>query len=141
MLLLMVSKAIATTKSATRWADIGIAAANRQHAGAQDIRDRVRDVQGIAMVGNKSGKRISNCAPAIGQCEQHHARYPRKVGTIERSCDFLARNRWQVEAEFTIVGHGGCGSEARCVQDGLDTHSLRMLNALRHTCQLKFQAE
>jgi hypothetical protein len=30
---------------------IGIAAANRQHAGAQDIRNRVRDVRGIAMVG------------------------------------------------------------------------------------------
>jgi hypothetical protein len=24
-------------------------------------------------------------------------------------------------------------------QDGLDTHSLRKFNALRHTCQLKFQ--
>ena len=52
---------------------------------------------------------------------------------------FLARNRWQVEAELIIVGHGGCGSEARRAQDGLDTHSLRKLNALRHTCQLKFQ--
>jgi hypothetical protein len=52
---------------------IRIAAANRRHAGADDIRNRVRDVRGIAMVGNKSGKRISNCAPAIGQCEQHHA--------------------------------------------------------------------
>jgi hypothetical protein len=37
------------------------------------------------------------------------------------------------------VGHGGCGSEARRAQDGLDTHSLRKPNALRHTCQLKFQ--
>ena len=62
-----------------------------------------------------------------------------KSATIERSCDFLARNRWQVEAELIIVGHGGCGSEARRAQDGLDTHSLRKLNALRHTCQLKFQ--
>ena len=33
----------------------------------------------------------------------------------------------------------GCGSEARRAQDGLNTHSLRKLNALRHTCQLKFQ--
>ena len=31
----------------------------------------MRDVRGIAMVGNKSGKRISNCTPAIGQCQQH----------------------------------------------------------------------
>ena len=28
---------------------------------------------------------------------------------------------------------------AACAQDGLDTHSLSKLNALRHTCQLKFQ--
>jgi hypothetical protein len=27
----------------------------------------------------------------------------------------------------------------RRAQDGFDTHSLRKLNALRHTCQLKFQ--
>jgi hypothetical protein len=33
---------------------------------------------------------------------------------------------------------GGCGSEARRAQDGLNTHSLRKLNALRHTSQLKF---
>ena len=30
-----------------------------------------------------------------------------KSATIERSCDFLARNRWQVEAEFIIVGTAG----------------------------------
>jgi len=59
---------------------------------------------------------------------------------IERSCDFLARNAWQVEAELIIFGHGGCGREARCAQDGLDTHSLRKLNALRYTRQFKFQA-
>ena len=35
---------------------VGIAAANLQHAGAEDIRNRVRDVRGIAMVGNKSGR-------------------------------------------------------------------------------------
>jgi hypothetical protein len=74
---------------------IGIAAANRQHAGAQDIRDRVRNVRGIAMVGNKSGKRISNCTPTIGQCEQQHDAIRGKSATIERSCDFLARNGWQ----------------------------------------------
>ena len=77
--------------------------------------------------------------PAIGQRKQHHAAIRGKSATIERSCDFLARNRWQVEAELIIVGHGGCGSEARRAQDGFDTHSLRKLNALRHTCQLKFQ--
>jgi hypothetical protein len=27
----------------------------------------------------------------------------------------------------------------RDAQDNLNTHSLRKLNALRHTCQLKFQ--
>ena len=32
---------------------IGIAAANRQHAGAQHIGNRVRDVRGIAPVGNE----------------------------------------------------------------------------------------
>jgi hypothetical protein len=81
----------------------------------------------------------SNCTPTIGQCQQHHAAIGGKSATIEGSSDFLARNGWQVEVESIIVGHGGCGSEARCAQDGFDTHSLRKLNALRHTCQLKFQ--
>ena len=89
--------------------------------------------------GNNSGKRISNWAPAIGQCEQHHAAIRGKSATIERSCDFPARNTWQVEAELIIVGHGECGSEVRRAQGGIDTHSLRKLNALRHTCQLKIQ--
>jgi hypothetical protein len=40
---------------------------------------------------------------------------------------------------LTIVGHGGCGCEVRCALGGLDTHSLRKLNALRHTRQRKFQ--
>jgi hypothetical protein len=68
------------------------------------------------MVGNKSGKRISNCTPTIGQCQQHHAAIGGKSATIEGSSDFLARNGWQVEAESIIVGHGGCGSEARRAQ-------------------------
>ena len=58
---------------------------------------------------------------------------------IERGWDFLARNRWKIEAELTIVDHGGCGRGVRCAQDGLDTHSLRKLNALRHTRHLKFK--
>jgi hypothetical protein len=44
------------------------------------------------------------------------------------------------EAELTIVGHFGCGCEVRCGQDGLDTHFLRKLNALRHARQRKSQA-
>jgi hypothetical protein len=52
---------------------IGIAAADRQHAGAQHIGDRVRDVRGIAPVGNKCGERVRNFAAAIGKREQHHA--------------------------------------------------------------------
>src|SRR4029077_11790170 len=74
--------------------------------------------------------RISNCAPAIGQCEQHHAAIRGKSATIEHSCDFLARNRWQVEAELIIVGHGVA---VRC--DARRTVSTPILNALRHTCQ------
>jgi hypothetical protein len=45
---------------------IGVAAANRQHAGAQDIRDRMRDVCGIAMVGNQHREPVGNSAPPIG---------------------------------------------------------------------------
>src|SRR3954447_12783172 len=57
--------------------------------------------------------------------------------SIERGCDFLTKNGWQAEAELIIVGHGGCGTVAGRAQDGLDTHSLRKLNILGHTRQLK----
>jgi len=39
-------------------------------------------VRGIAMVGNKSGKRISNCTPTIG-------RYPRKRPPSKAAVTFL----------------------------------------------------
>jgi hypothetical protein len=50
------------------------------------------------MVGNQRGEPISNSASPIGQREQHHTAIRRQSATIERSCDFLARNGWQVEA-------------------------------------------
>jgi hypothetical protein len=40
------------------------------------------------------------------KAEQHHAAIRGKSATIEHSCDFLARTRWQIEAELIIVGHG-----------------------------------
>ena len=52
---------------------------------------------------------------------------------------FLRETDGRLKLQLVIVGHGGCGSEARGAQDGLDTHSLRKLNALRHTCQFKFR--
>ena len=91
------------------------------------------------MVGNKRGERVGDIASAIRKCEQHHATIGGQPASIESSCDFLARNAWQAEAELAIVGHGGCGLEARCAQDGLNTHSLRKLNALRHTRQCKLE--
>jgi hypothetical protein len=48
----------------------------------------------------------------------------------------LSQESQPPSAELIIVGHGGCGSEVRRAQDGLDTHFLRKLNALRHTCQI-----
>ena len=52
---------------------IGIAAADRQHAGAQYVRDRVSDAQQITPIGNVRGERVGNFAAALSQREQHHA--------------------------------------------------------------------
>jgi len=79
---------------------------------------------------------IGNFAAALGKRQQHHPCVGGQPASIERGCDFLARNGWHAERELAIVGHGGCGCVARRAQDGLDTHSLRELNALRHTRQL-----
>jgi hypothetical protein len=116
---------------------IGIAAADRQHAGAQHIGNRVCDVRCIPSIGNQSRERSRDVAPTFGKGEQHHASVGGQPASIKRSYDFLARNRWQAEAELIIVGHGGCGAAAWSTKDGLDTHSLRKLNALRHIRQLK----
>jgi hypothetical protein len=69
-------------------------------------------MRGIAPVGNVSGERVSDFAPAIGKRQQHHATVAGQAASIKRGCDFLARNGWQIEAELAIVGHG-CGSAAR----------------------------
>jgi hypothetical protein len=116
---------------------IRIAAADRQHARSQHIGDRVRDVRRIAPVSNVSGERGSDFAAAIGKRQQHHAAVRGQPAPVKRGCDFLARNGWQAEAELAIVGHGGCGSRAQRAHSGLDTHSLREVNALRYTRQFK----
>jgi hypothetical protein len=76
----------------------------------------VSDAQQITPIGNVRGERLGNFAAALSQREQHHAGVGGQPAAVERSCDFLARNRWQIEAELIIVGHGGCGSEARRAQ-------------------------
>ena len=68
---------------------IGIAATNRQHAGSQDIGDRMRDVRRITPVSKISGKRIGDFAAAICQRKQHHAAVRGQPPAVERRCDFL----------------------------------------------------
>ena len=98
---------------------IGIAATDRQHAGAQHIGDRMCDVRGIAPVGNVRRKRVRDFAAAFGQRKQHHAAVGGQPASIKRGCDFLARNRWQAKAELAIVGHGGCGQRSGRAKGGL----------------------
>jgi hypothetical protein len=69
---------------------IGIAAADRQHAGSQHISDRVRDVQRITPVSNVSSKCIGDFPAAIGQREQHHTAIRGQPASVEHRCDFLA---------------------------------------------------
>ncbi len=89
-----------------------VAAGDRQPARSQHILDRVRDVRGIARIGNQSGERSGEGAPPLGKGEQHDAAVRGKPAAIERGCDFLARHRWQGEGGRGIFGHDGCGRAA-----------------------------
>jgi hypothetical protein len=51
---------------------------------AVDIGNRVRDLRGIAPVGNVSGECVSDFAPAIGKREQHHATVAGQAASIKR---------------------------------------------------------
>jgi hypothetical protein len=62
--------------------------------------------------------------------QQQATRRAKPITFTKCAYDLLARNGWQAEAESDIVGDGGCGSVAGRVQGGLNTHSLRELNAL-----------
>lgn len=111
---------------------IGIAAGNRQHAGSQHILKRVRDVRGIARIGDQHGKRLGNAAPFLSQGQQHDAAIGGETPTVKRGCEFLAGDGWIWDGKSGIVRHGGCGSGERRATNGFDTHFLRCFNALRY---------
>src|SRR5262249_28768138 len=57
--------------------------------------------------------------------------------TNPRRSLFIEVPAWPAEAESDIVSDGGRGSTVGRVQGGLNTHSLRELNALLHIRRLK----
>ena len=59
---------------------IGIAAADRQHAGAQYVRDRVSDAQQITPIGNVRGERVGNFAAALQPARATSRRRRRTTG-------------------------------------------------------------
>ena len=120
---------------------VGITAGDRQHAAFQYVLDRVRDVSRVARIGDQGSEDLGETAPPLCNAEQHDAAVGGKPAAIEGGCDFLPRHGWIENGERAIVGHGGCGSEARRAQAGFDTHFLRKFNALRHTRRRKSQPQ
>jgi hypothetical protein len=96
----------------------------------------MRDVRGIAPVGNVSRERVCDFAPALGKRQQQHAcvednRPPSKAAVI-----FLRETVGRVKVSWLSSVMAGV-AVWRGAHRGGRLHSLRGLNALRHTRYFK----
>ena len=87
-----------------------IAAGDRQHARAQDVRHAVGYQERVARIGDQRRESPRNPEPALGRGQQQNAAVGRHASAIKGGGDFLAANRWEIERKQGIFGHGGCGS-------------------------------
>jgi hypothetical protein len=101
-----------------------VAAGNRQHPSAQDIRLAVDDAALVARIGNAGGEPIGNPHLPLGLTEQQHAAVRRQPAAVKGSRYFLATNGWKAKAGSVIIAFGRCGLWHFLPRGrtGLDTH-------------------
>ena len=87
-----------------------IAAGDRRHARAQNVRDAVRHQERVTRIGDQRSEGPCNPEPALGRGQQQNAAVGRHASAIKGGGDFLAANRWEIKRQQGILGHGGCGS-------------------------------
>ena len=74
---------------------IFISAGNRQDAGADHVRQRVRDPQRVAAIGKAPRQSFRDPQPTVRHREQHDAAIRSQSPAIKSGCDRLAANGWK----------------------------------------------
>ena len=112
-----------------------VAAADRQHSGADHVGDRVGDPPGIATIGNAASQTLGHAQTPLGQRKQHHAAVRRHAPAVECGGDFLALDGWKREQRDRIVNHGGHGGSNRARRIGVSNQILRDSSPLSYDRQ------
>ena len=74
---------------------IFISAGNRQDAGADHVRQRVRDPQRVAAIGKAPRQSFRDPQPTVRHREQHDAAIRSQSPAIKSGCDRFAANGWK----------------------------------------------
>ena len=72
-----------------------VAAGNRQDAGADHVRQRVRDAQRVAAIGKAPRQSFRDPQPTVRHRKQHHAAIRGQSPAIESRSDRLSANGWK----------------------------------------------
>ena len=72
-----------------------VAAGDRQDAGANHVRQRVRDAQRVAAIGKATRQSFRDPQPTVRHREQHDAAIRSQSPTIESRSDRLSANGWK----------------------------------------------
>ena len=87
-----------------------VAAADREHAGAEHIDKAVHDdPRRIAPIREHPGQFDGQTERPLGHRQKHHAPVGGQATAIEGGCDFLGVNGWKREWQNCIIGHGERG--------------------------------
>ena len=72
-----------------------VATGDRQDAGANHVRQRVRDAQRVAAIGKPMRQSLRDPQPTLGHRKQHHAAIRGQSPAIESRSDRLSANGWK----------------------------------------------
>ena len=87
-----------------------IAAGDREHAEAQQGRQRVDHPLRVSPVLDTAGQRLGQAEPALRRAQQDQPAIRRERSAREIGGHFLALHGWKIEREKGILGHGGRGA-------------------------------
>jgi hypothetical protein len=74
-----------------------VAAADREHAGAEHVGKAVDDARRVASVREHPSKLGRQAKTPLGHREKHYAAVRGQAAAIEHGCDFLGVNSWKRE--------------------------------------------
>jgi hypothetical protein len=109
-----------------------IPAGDGEDALAQEIRQQVRHLGGIAPVREGPGQRVDQAETLVGTGQQENAAVRTDATAIEGAGNLLLVDGWQGKQQTCIVVGGGHGRFCPRLESGVDTQSLSVSRQLYH---------